>query len=54
MKVTITSWEEGSKKVSLNQYLRKQYSYSIKESKDTVDKILNGEKVTLDVDQILV
>ncbi len=52
MKVTITGWEKGFKKVSLNQFLREQYGYNIKESKGIVDKILNAEKVTLNVDQI--
>ena len=51
MKITIIGWEKGFKKVSFNQFLREQYGYSIKESKDIVDKILNEERVTLHVDQ---
>ena len=50
MKVLITGWEEGFKKVTFNQLLRKLYGYNIRESKQIVDKILRNELVVLQVD----
>ena len=48
-KVIMTAWKENMQKVSLTKLQVMLLGLSLKESKENVDRLLNGEKVALDV-----
>lgn len=48
MKVTIVTWREGFQKVTFTKLQTVMTGLSLKESKSNTDKILNGEKVSLE------
>ena len=47
-KVTIRGWHEGLNKVQLNHLLRKYSSMGLREAKHAVDRLLDGESLTID------
>ena len=50
MKIIIDSWNEGFQKVSLTHLQIELLRLSLKTAKSNVDKLLNGEKITIDID----
>lgn len=45
IRVVITGWLPGFRKIEANKVLRAYLGYDLRESKDAVDSILNGEIV---------
>lgn len=50
MKIIIDSWNEGFQKVSLTHLQIELLRLSLKTAKSNVDKLLNGEKITIEID----
>ncbi|MGB3850919.1 MAG: hypothetical protein WA958_13190 [Tunicatimonas sp.] len=48
-KVVMTAWKENMQKVSLTKLQVMLLGLSLKESKENVDHLLNGEEVAIDV-----
>lgn len=51
-KVVITGWNEGFKKIAVTKLLREKVELPLYEAKDCVDRCLDGEIVTLEVENI--
>ncbi len=49
MKVIMTGWEEGMKKVSLSMLQTECLGLPLKEAKSNVDRLLAGEEVELHI-----
>jgi ribosomal protein L7/L12 len=45
----LTGWREGLKKISLTETLKQNTTLSVKEAKDCVDRLLDGEVVIVDL-----
>ena len=50
-KVTLTGWNVGFKKVQFNQFLRARWGLGLAEAKTVVDRVLNDERVELELQQ---
>lgn len=50
MKICINGWNPGFDKITMNRFLREEFGYSLKEAKKSVDDILDGKELVLDVD----
>ena len=48
----MTGWEKNMQKVSLTKLQMVLLGLSLKESKENVDRLLNGEEVAIDVDAL--
>ena len=48
IRVTIQGWHEGLNKVQLNHLLRQHAGMKLKEAKDAVDRLLSGDRLTID------
>ena len=48
-KLKLTGWREGLKKISLTETLKQNTTLSVKEAKDCVDRLLDGEVVTVNL-----
>jgi hypothetical protein len=51
-KVILNSWREGLEKVSLTKIQVSILGKSLKEAKNNVDSLLDGEVITLEIDSL--
>lgn len=49
MKVKLSGWEEGMRKVSLTKLQTEYFGMSLNEAKTNVDGLLDGEEIQIDV-----
>lgn len=50
--VVMESWKVGLMKVSLTKLQVEKLNISLKESKDNVDSLLNGEQIALEIEDV--